>query len=243
MTDQFSSFNAVNLFDANLFQKGATPPRPQLNTQASTGTPKLAAHAIEAPFPWAPSAVPAAVSASVAPAEHHARPQAPDRALASAQALYQQGRFAEVVDSLLAAPLALGGGAAAFSLLARALGNLGQLAQALTWCERWIAADKLDPAGHYLRAVVLLERGDHAPARTSLRRATFLDPGFVLAHFSLGNLARSRGDNGEAGKHFANAKRLLQRYQLDDLLPESDGLTAGRLAETLGAITDPEPAP
>ncbi len=239
----FWQFNAVTLSDAIVFHKGATPPLPHLSTTQSTHTPPVAVHPIETSLPQVPSAAAAVDVPSVFPAQHQAAPQAPDSALAAARSLYQQGRFSEVVDTLTAAPFALGGGPAAFSLLARALGNRGQLAQALTWCDRWIAADKLDPAGHYLRAVVLLERGDHEQARTSLRRANYLDPDFVLAHFSLGNLAHRRGDNGEAGKHFANAKRLLQRYQPDDLLPESDGLTAGRLARTLSAITDLEPVP
>jgi chemotaxis protein methyltransferase CheR len=129
-----------------------------------------------------------------------------------------------------------------FSTLARALANQGQLAEALTWCDRWIAAEKLNAAGHYLRAVVLLEQGDPEQARRSLQRAIYLHPEFVLAHFALGNLARSGGRNGEADKHFANALHLLARLQPDTPLPESDGLTAARLTETITALTSLEPA-
>ena len=125
----------------------------------------------------------------------------------------------------------------ACSLLARALANRGKLAEALVWCDRWIAADKLDAAGHYLRAVVLLEQGDPEQARRALQRAIYLQPDFVLAHFALGNLARSGGRNGEAGKYFANALDLLARLQPDTLPPESDGLTAARLTETITVLT------
>ena len=127
--------------------------------------------------------------------------------------------------------------------LARALANQGKLAEALTWCDRWIAAEKLNAAGHYLRAVVLLEQGDPEQARRSLQRAIYLHPEFVLAHFALGNLARRGGRNGEADKHFANALHLLARLPPDTLLPESDGLTAARLTETITALTSLEPAP
>jgi chemotaxis protein methyltransferase CheR len=127
-----------------------------------------------------------------------------------------------------------------FSTLARALANQGKLAEALTWCDRWIAAEKLNAAGHYLRAVVLLEQGNPEQARRSLQRAIYLLPDFVLAHFALGNLARSAGRNGEADKHFANALHLLSRLQPDTLLPESDGLTAARLTETITALTSLE---
>lgn len=239
----FPQFNFVNFPNAILFQKSAMPHRTESITVASTGARERAVHAFDAPVPGAPSAAPVAVLASVLPTQHHALRQAPGSVLASAQLLYQEGSYAEVIDSLLAAPAEPTLGTAAFSLLARALANQGRLADALTWCERWIATDKLDPAGHYLRAVVLLERGDPQQARSCLQRATYLDPDFVLAHFTLGNLARRLGKNGEAGKHFANAQHLLQRYQPGDLLPESDGLSAGRLAETLTAIADQEPAP
>jgi chemotaxis protein methyltransferase CheR len=120
--------------------------------------------------------------------------------------------------------------------LARALANEGKHAQALAWCDHWILADKLAPAAHYLRAVVLIELGRHDAAREALRRAIFLDPGFVLAHFALGNLACRDGCSAEAARHFANVQRGLAACQPDDLLPQGDGLSAGRLALILHAM-------
>ncbi|MDP2138888.1 MAG: CheR family methyltransferase, partial [Candidatus Didemnitutus sp.] len=156
---------------------------------------------------------------------------------AVAGALYEQGRYDEAADTLLASLAGHTPESPVFSLLARALANQGRLAEALTWCDRWIAADKLDSAAHYLRAVVLLEQGGPEEARRSLQRAVYLRHDFVLAHFALGNLARGGGKAGEAGRHFGNARQLLARLQPDDPLPESDGLTAGRLLETITALT------
>jgi chemotaxis protein methyltransferase CheR len=129
-----------------------------------------------------------------------------------------------------------------YSTLARALANQGNLVEALTWCDRWVAAEKLNAAGHYLRAVVLLEQGDPEQARRSLQKAIYLDPKFVLAHFTLGNLAHRVGRNMESDKHFANALHLLARLQPDTSLPESDGLTAERLSETIMALISLERA-
>lgn len=196
----------------------------------------------------APAQVPAALPPP-APAAAPAAPRAPaptpgPPALAPAavaRMLCEHGRYAEAADTLLQSFARQPPDRQSYSLLARALANQGQLAPALDWCERWIAADKVDPAGHYLRAIVLLEQGDEEQARTSLRRATFLEPDFVLAHFALGNLARRQGREAEAAKHFANTQLLLQRYRPGDLLPESDGLSADRLAQTLAAIAGAEP--
>jgi chemotaxis protein methyltransferase CheR len=125
-----------------------------------------------------------------------------------------------------------------YARLARVLADQGRLQDALTWCDRWVAADKLNAAAHYLRAIILQELDDAGQARAALQRALYLDQEFVLAHFSLGNLARGRGRMEEAAKHYANARHLLRRYQPDDPLPESDGLTAGRLAEILISLSE-----
>lgn len=117
--------------------------------------------------------------------------------------------------------------------MARVLANEGKLAGALAKCNQCIAADPLDPEAHYLRAVILLECEDYAGARRSLQTALYLDPRFVLAHFTLGNLANEQGEIGAADKHFANALDLLKNLQPPELLPASDGLTAGRLAEII----------
>ena len=157
--------------------------------------------------------------------------------LAAAALFYQQGRYAEAVDLLRPMAAARTAAPPVFSLLARALVNQGDFAEALAWCNRWIAADKLDSAGHYVRAVILLEQGEEEESRRSLQRAVYLHHDFVLAHFTLGTLARGGARNDEAARHFNNALNLLARLAPDDLLPESDGLSAGWLTETITALT------
>ena len=159
---------------------------------------------------------------------------------AVAQELYDHGRFAEAARTLASVGARAEPQSKDFSLLARSLANEGRLSDALECCERWIDLDKLDAAAHYLRATVLLEQGNGTAARASLRTALFLRPEFVLAHFALGNLARGDGNKAERDKHFGNALRLLRAHDAESLLPESDGLTAGRLAQTIAATVEVE---
>jgi chemotaxis protein methyltransferase CheR len=119
---------------------------------------------------------------------------------------------------------------------ARELANQGELVDALEASERWIAADKLDAAAHYFVAMVLQELGERARARAALHRAVYLLPEFTLAHFALGNHARAEARHSEARRHFANAERLLRGRPADEPVPESDGLTAGRLREIIDAL-------
>jgi chemotaxis protein methyltransferase CheR len=125
---------------------------------------------------------------------------------------------------------------------ARALANQGQLNEALTWCDRWIGAAPLDSAARYLRAVVLQELGERQNARLALNQAIYLNPEFVLAHFTLGNLAKAGGHGKEAHKHLTNALALVRRASPEEQVPESDGLTARRLEEIIMALLQAETA-
>jgi chemotaxis protein methyltransferase CheR len=125
---------------------------------------------------------------------------------------------------------------------AQRLANRGRLTEALDCCDRWVAADRLNPSGHYLRAIILQERGAIADAVKALRGALYLDPNFVLAHFALGNIERNRGRRREAGKHLENARRLLGAYGPDDVLPESEGVTVGRFTQIVRSLLEMEAA-
>jgi chemotaxis protein methyltransferase CheR len=131
---------------------------------------------------------------------------------------------------------------APFSGETRALANAGKLVEALHSCDRWIAQNASDPAARYLRAMVLQELAHIPEARRSLQQALYLDPAFVLAFVALGNLARAEDRHDEARRHFDNALTLLSQCAPEELLPESDGLTAGRLREIIGSLVALEAA-
>jgi chemotaxis protein methyltransferase CheR len=215
----FSRFTAVNFPGSVLYQKCRGEP-------------------VSAPS-WTPAPAPAPPPTPVF--EEPPQPQAAAAVappVAVAESFYAQGRYAEAAQILLAS---LADGAATaerprmYSLLTRALANQGELADALAWSERWIAADKMDCAAHYLHAMILAERGEREAARRSLDRALYLQPRFALAHFALGNLARAEG-RADANRHFENALQLLRACPADEPLPESDGLDAARLMEIIATV-------
>lgn len=167
----------------------------------------------------------------------HAPLQPVAASLATADTLFQQGAHAQVADKLQAPPVAHAQPELPqYSLLARALANQGKLAEALDCCERWIAAEPLESGARYLRAVILEETGNVEESRRSLQQAIYLHPDFVLAHFALGNLARGARQLQEAHRHFDNTLALLNKLPADTALPESDGLTAGRLKEVVESL-------
>jgi chemotaxis protein methyltransferase CheR len=121
------------------------------------------------------------------------------------------------------------------SQLVLALANQGELIKAYAACEQAIATDKLNPGLNYLSAIILQEMNREDEATAALKRTLYLDPNFVLAHFALGTLAQRLGKKDSARKNFKNALTILSSYDPDDILPEADGLTAGRLKEIIRA--------
>jgi chemotaxis protein methyltransferase CheR len=125
---------------------------------------------------------------------------------------------------------------------ARACADEGRLAEAMEWCEQAIATDKMNSAHHYLLAAICQERGERETAERALGRALYLEPEFALAHFALGNLCLGTGRQREARRHFANALTVLNAYPAEAQLPESDGLSAGRLVEIIAALQASQPS-
>ena len=151
--------------------------------------------------------------------------------------LFEKGCYAETAENLVGNTEDK---LKAIAFLARSYANQGKLTDALEWSEKALDTDKLNPGFHYLRATILQEQGQIKRAVTSLKRALYLEPDFVLAHFALGNLAWQRGKIKESQKHFRNAQMILKNHNQTDIVPESDSITAGRLSEIIQCVTKRE---
>jgi chemotaxis protein methyltransferase CheR len=125
--------------------------------------------------------------------------------------------------------------AAALAQRAQDCANRGELEQARAWCERAVAADKLDAHAHYLLASILQELRLADEAASALRRTLYLEPRHVLAHYALGHLARRKGRAHESVRHFRNALRAIGRWSAEDAAREFDGMDVTRLAEVIRA--------
>jgi chemotaxis protein methyltransferase CheR len=152
------------------------------------------------------------------------------------QSLYAAGRYQEARAQLLAE---IPNPHSAI-LLAHCHANLGELTEALIWCERALATTKTDPELHFLRAAILQELQRDEEALLALRNVLFLDPAHVLANFTMANLCRRRGQVSAAAKHLARVRQLLTARNESEELPQSGGLTVGQLNAILTATESAE---
>jgi chemotaxis protein methyltransferase CheR len=160
-----------------------------------------------------------------------------------ARMFYEQGQYEQVVATLL--PLCRSLDTAArptadtnqyLTLLARSYANQGQLSEARNWCEQALRADQFNPSLHYLLATVLLEQDRVTEATRALQKAVYANPDFVLAHFALGNLLHQQRRYVDANRYLTTALTILRRTPMEDILPESEGLTAGRLTALVNSM-------
>jgi chemotaxis protein methyltransferase CheR len=128
----------------------------------------------------------------------------------------------------------------AMSQLARMHADRGELQLALEWSQRAVAADRLDPGAHYLKANIDLALGQPEAAIASLERAIFLVPEHLLAHFTLGTVERIRGRDAKARRHFDIALQIAASKPAPEVIADANGLTAGRLIEIVHLIQAPE---
>ncbi len=220
----FESFTTVNFPGAILYRKDRHPTPPMALVDAAWYRelpPLLPAFAVVSPGDEIPP---------IPTPQFTIHPESPPSPAGTSKALVEERRDGPQ-ESPEAPALPPPGDANAMMLEARTLADQGRLVEALEWCDKAMLADKLDPRSHYLRGTILQEQGQAGEAVLAFKRAVYLHHDFVLAHFALGNLERVLGRAREARKHFANVKRLLENYRPEEVLPEAEGMTAGRLKE------------
>jgi chemotaxis protein methyltransferase CheR len=120
---------------------------------------------------------------------------------------------------------------------ARECANEGRLEEALAMCQAAVATARTNPAAHFLHATICDELGRSEEAIAALGKVLYLDQDSILAHHALGGLYRRLGRPRESRRHLAVALGLLARRNRDEPVPEADGITCGRLLESVRAMT------
>ena len=120
-----------------------------------------------------------------------------------------------------------------------------RLADQMQWleAEKWITValeeEPLSPAAHYLRGLILLERAQPEAALAALRNCVFADADFIMGHVALADVLARQGQAERARKALETAARLAGALPANGLIPQGDGLTAGRLLEMINLRKQP----
>jgi chemotaxis protein methyltransferase CheR len=228
----YRRFQAHNLPHTILYQRTGHPTAPPLEWDwltappTGSGPPPLP---VSAPAP-APIEVQPATPVGDGPCTHPSQEVDP---LERAREFLDYGHSEEARDLLLGLVKTAPGHAPACALLGQAYANLGCWLEAEHWCRQAVRLDKLALSAWYTLALVLQHQGKLDQAIDAMKKVVYIDRNYVLGHFGLAGLYHSSGQLAPAQKSLANAHRLLDVHAADELIPDSGGLTVGRLRETV----------
>jgi len=122
------------------------------------------------------------------------------------------------------------------TLICRVHANQGRLDDAEAWCLETLKLEKTNARLYFILSTILEENGKPDDALGALKKALYIDPDFTLAHFALGNVLFRKKKPKESQKHFRNALKCLAGSKPDDIVPESEGITAGRFEEIIRSM-------
>lgn len=118
-------------------------------------------------------------------------------------------------------------------MLGKALANLGRWDEAEKWCREAIQLSSLAIEAYYTLALVLQHQSKVDEAVAALKKVVYIDRKHILGHFGLADLCYGLGQVSFALKSLDNAARLLAQISPNEVIPGSDGITAGRLHEVV----------
>ena len=227
-TEGYRTFEARSFPDAIVYRRPA-----RAGHRAPVAPPPLT-HAV----PPAPRAVPSAPKRVPAPAyaprperEPAAAAAGPGPEVSEAFGLWRAGATDEAATRLTELDAAHANDPWPAYALGKICANERRLDEALEWADRALARDGVFGPAHYLRGLVLGERGDLRGATDAIRRCVFLDPEFVLGQYALAGFLARLGETERAIKAIESVIRAAGELDRDREVPEGDGLTTGRLIE------------
>lgn len=147
------------------------------------------------------------------------------------QILYEKGQYQLCVELCLTLLKKKPLESAILTLLVKSYANMGNLTDARKWGEKLLSQDEFSVDSYYLVATILMEENETTMAESILKRALYLDPHHILSHFLMGNITNRLGKKHLSAKHFQNVKELLSPLYVNEVVPGSDGLTAGRIRD------------
>jgi chemotaxis protein methyltransferase CheR len=147
--------------------------------------------------------------------------------------LFKAGRWQEVVTVLDTADTSNIDPQSLLIVKAKAFANLGQLNEAVYYCQQSLLLDATSKETYFIYALALSELNQLEEAEAALRKTLFLDRKFVEAHFQLGLLLIKNCKIDAGLKALDNALAIAKSADASCMVEGFNGLNYGRFAEIL----------
>jgi chemotaxis protein methyltransferase CheR len=154
-----------------------------------------------------------------------------------AEVLLNKGHTQEAIDELHRKLTFDSNFAPAHSLLGRAYANLGRWDKARYWCESALRLDTLQAETYYVLGLIYEHEGKVEAAIDMFKKAIYLDREAPLLHFHLAMLYKKTNQMKNARKACQNTIKVLEKWPVASIVPDSGGATAKHLLEAARRIS------
>lgn len=143
--------------------------------------------------------------------------------------LYQKGEYQKCINSIL--QLCEHGkiNNEIFNLLVKSVANSSNFIEGDKILKKILSTTTANAEMYYLYANFLMEKNEAQQAESLLKKAIYLNHKHVLSHFMLGDIALKNDKKQISKKHYETVIELLEEYQDNDIISDSEGLTAESL--------------
>jgi chemotaxis protein methyltransferase CheR len=89
---------------------------------------------------------------------------------------------------------------------------------------------------YHAKALIAMEAGNRRDAIQNLRRALYLQPDSIIAHYLMGTVLSAEGKQRAASRQFEITMRFLVLLEDDEIVPESEGWSAACLRASVSSF-------
>ncbi|HBX70300.1 MAG TPA: hypothetical protein DEH25_13215 [Chloroflexi bacterium] len=235
----FSKFKAHNFPEAILYQRTSQVldaqfewPAPPKQTPLMP-PPPVAAPPSRVANPFNERFVNPTAPKITVPATNPVQTTEPENPIEYAKELIEFGQAKEAQQLLLDLLKKEPANALACALLGRVYANQGDWQKAEHWCAQALKSNKLTLEAYYTMALVLQHTNRLPQAIEAMKRVVYINHNHILGHFGLADLYHANQQIPQALKSLDNVQRLLGSQRVDELIPDSGGITVKRLQQSV----------
>ncbi len=147
--------------------------------------------------------------------------------------LYHQAEYQQCIAVYEAAESAAPFDATDLFLISKSYANMGRYREGAGIIQDLINKNSSNPEFYYFYATILSEQRNWEEAEKNLIKALYLKPDFLSARFSYFLVLKKRNKHEKAIKEGQNLLNDIEMYDNNDVLPNTEGMTAGSLRQTI----------
>ncbi|EKD30654.1 MAG: hypothetical protein ACD_77C00498G0002 [uncultured bacterium] len=143
--------------------------------------------------------------------------------------LYNSGRYSDCIKLCISEMAKNEKNHKHLTILAKSYANTGHYKEAISVIDKIITEGLSDEDIFYLYGTILHELNEIGKAKEVFKKGLYINPDHLFSHLMMGNILNQEGKKSAANKHYSNVLKILEKWNSDEIVSGSGGLTKARL--------------